>query len=271
MPSPQIIAILYTMHTEPIGVFDSGVGGLSILREIKKLLPNENYIFIADQKNVPYGGKTTGQLRKLSDRIVRKFLDSQVKLIVIACNTATCHAIDYLRRKHPLIPFVGTVPAIKIAAKLSKVKSIAVISTPATSESSYLKKLIKDFASGIKVANIGCPNLEDTVEEGSLNSTKTKLLIKKYISMAMSDNPDYIVLGCTHYPFLKKEIEKISKVKTVDSGKAIARRVKFLLGDKLTKNKKPHTAYFTTGDSKKFSQVASTLLKTKIIAQKIRI
>ncbi len=260
------------MNARPIGIFDSGIGGLSVFREIRKLLPKENYIFIADQKNVPYGEKSKYQLCKISDRVVRYFIKRNVKMVVVACNTASCYTIDFLRKKYPSLPLVGTVPAIKTAGELSRRKSIAVLSTPATARSSYIKDLIRKYAGGVIVANIGCPNLENLVEQGMINSPQVKILLKKYLKKALIHEPDYIVLGCTHYPFLKSAIQRLSKVKTADSGLAIAKRVKNLLSiSKIRNNRKSSVIYLTTGDPEFFSKTASQLLRSKIIAEKLEI
>ncbi len=262
------------MDIRPIGLFDSGVGGLSVLREVKKLLPRENYIFIADQKNIPYGGKTPAQIRLLTSRIVKYLIGKRVKMIVVACNTATCHAIEFLRKKYPSVTFVGTVPAIKPAARLSRNKSITILSTPATARSSYLKNLIRQNAAGAKIANIGCAELENLVEEGQINSPEIKALIKKYLQKAARFKPDYIVLGCTHYPFLKTTIKRLCPLRTklIDSGQAIARRAKDLLRTSGIENgRKASVVYFTTGNPGKFSEAASRLLKTKIKAKKLKI
>lgn len=256
------------MDNRPIGIFDSGVGGLSVFKEIKKLLPKENYIFIADQKNVPYGEKSKDQLCELSDKITQYLLKMRVKMIVVACNTATCYAIDFLRKKYPNISFIGTVPAIKTAVHLSHRKSIAVISTPATSKSPYLKDLISSYASRVRIVNVGCANLENLVEKGFINSPEVTVLVKKYLKQAMVHNPDFIVLGCTHYPFLKTTIQKLSRLKTIDSGHAIAQRVISLLSER-SNNKNPSVIYLTTGDPKQFAGVASRLLKTRVTTKKL--
>lgn len=278
------------MDTRPIGIFDSGIGGLSVFRDIKKLLPKENYIFVADQKNVPYGEKSKYQLCKISDRIVKYFIKRNVKMIIVACNTASCYTIDFLRKKYPSLPLVGTVPAIKTAVELSRRKSIAVLSTPATAKSPYIRELIQKYAGGVIVTNIGCPNLENLVEQGMINSPQVKVLLKKYLKKALIHGPDYIVLGCTHYPFLKSTIQKLSKAKTVDSGRAIAKRVENLLstfnpvksrkagtlkglfdGVKIKNNRKSSVAYLTTGNPEFFSKTASQLLRSKVIAEKLEI
>lgn len=260
----------------PIGVFDSGVGGLSVLRELKRLLPRENFIFFGDQLNVPYGEKSkqqlVGFLYKITDYLTK---NHKVKMLVLACNTATCYAIDELREKYSF-PIVGTVPALKPAALKTKTGTIAVISTPATSRSPVIKKLIENYCKGVKVINTGCKNLENAVEEGEPDSPVAISLLEKYLSPIKNSGADYLVLACTHYPFLKREIKKIvgPRIKLLDSGKAIARRTDFLLKTGNIKNKQKkvgETYYFTTGDPTKFSKVASKLLKLKIEAEKVKV
>ncbi len=260
------------MNARPIGIFDSGIGGLSVFREIRKLLPKENYIFIADQKNVPYGGKSEYELRKILDRIVKYFIKRNAKMVVVACNTASCYTIDFLRKKYPFLPLVGTVPAIKTAVELSRRKSIAILSTPATAKSPYIRELIRKYAGGTTVVNVGCPNLENLIEQGMINSPQVKILLKKYLKKALAQKPDYIVLGCTHYPFLKSAIQKLSKAKTVDSGWSIAKRVKSLLSVlKTENNQKPLVTYLTTGDPEFFSKTSSRLLRSRVTAEKLEI
>ncbi|OGI61227.1 glutamate racemase [Candidatus Nomurabacteria bacterium RIFCSPHIGHO2_01_FULL_38_19] len=263
-------------NNSPIGVFDSGVGGLSILIELKRLLSEENFVFLADQKYVPYGEKNKKELvrrvYKITDYFIKHY---KIKMIVVACNTATCYTIDELRKKYPF-PIVGTLPAVKPAAKLSKTKQIAVISTPSTSKSKMLKKLIKDNCRNIDVLNIGCKNLENVVEQGKLNNAQTHKLLLKYLRAIKNSDTDYLVLGCTHYPFLRKHIQKIlgSRIKLIDGGNAIARRTKWWLKTKRAKNKEKgrrKTVYLTTGNSAKFSKLAGGLLKNRVRGKKINI
>ena len=263
------------MDNRPIGIFDSGVGGLSILRELHKLLPGEDYIFLADQINVPYGEKNKSQLISLTYKIVDFFISKNAKLIVVACNTATCYTIDALRKKYDL-PIVGTVPAIKPAIEMTRTNVVAVISTPATSKSSVLNDLINKYGKDVEVINIGCKGLEDTVENGKLNSPQTKNLVKKYLVDIKNSRADHLVLGYTHYPFLKYYIQQTlgHSIKLVDSGLAVANRTKsLLLINKIsnTTQKLGKTIYFTTGNPKKFSETASVLLKQSVIAAKIRL
>ena len=260
------------MNSRPIGVFDSGVGGLSILIELEKLLPKENFVFFADQINVPYGEKTKSELNKFMTGVMNYLINKHdIKMFVIACNTATCYTIKELRKKYKL-PIVGTEPAIKPASLATKTGTIAVISTPATSKSKTVARLIREYGNGIAILNIGCKNLENTVEKGSLDNPEVNKLLKKYLKEVKNSKTDQLVLGCTHYPFLRPAIVKIlgRRIKLVDSGKAIAKRTQHLLREnKISNQGRGKTLYFTTGESKKFEGVASKLLKQRIFAKRV--
>ncbi len=256
------------MDNRPIGLFDSGVGGLSILSDLKKTLPKENFIFLADQLNVPYGQKTKKELIKLTEAITQFLLKFNIKILVVACNTASCYAIGSLRSKFD-IPIVGVVPAIKPASSITKNGRIAIMSTVATAKSPYLDKLIKQFAAPFKVLKLGCSGLEDAVEV--LNTGKISKLLDKYVGKIKDFDADVIILGCTHYPWLKNQIkDRInSKVSIVDSGSAVAKRVSAVLRNKnISANTKSRDLFFTTGSPIKFSEVTSILLKNKITASK---
>lgn len=263
-------------NNKPIGVFDSGVGGLSVFIELKKILPNENFVFLADQQYVPYGDKSKKELIERGIKIADYFIKHRnIKMMVIACNTSTCNSIDELRKRYSF-PIVGTVPAVKVAAEKTKTGTVAVISTPATSKSQALKKLIEANCKSLDVLNISCPHLENVVEQGEFHSAEVDKLLLKYLGEIKNSDADYLVLGCTHYPFLRKYIGKIfgPGVKLLDGGKAIAKQTKVLLENNHIKNKekkKGETLYFTTGDPLKFSKVASKLLKAKVKAKKIKI
>ncbi|MCL5439204.1 MAG: glutamate racemase [Patescibacteria group bacterium] len=254
------------MNNQPIGVFDSGVGGLSILSEVKKKLPKENYIFLADQAHVPYGEKTGEELKILVSKIIDFFIRKKVKMVIFGCNTATVYAIDFLRKRYP-IPLVGVVPVIKTLAEHTVSNKVGVLSTPATSKSPYLKKLINEFANGIKIYNVGGNGLENLVEEGKIDDQKTKKVLSEILTPMIKKGVDCIGLGCTHYPFLKDEIQKIvgSKISIFDSGKAVAKRVDEVLSKKNIKgNKRTGDLYYTTGDPKEFKRVAEKLLSHKL-------
>ena len=196
------------MDNRPIGIFDSGVGGLSILLEVKKLLPQENFIFVADQGNVPYGGKTKEQLQTYADKIMVFLIQKNVKAVIVACNTSTVYTIDFLREKYK-IPIIGTVPVVKTMAKITKTNKTAVFSTPATAKSPYLKNLIKKFAPDITVYRVGGTGLEELVETGNLESKKIDRILHESLEPLLKKKVDAIALGCTHYPFLRAKIQKI--------------------------------------------------------------
>jgi glutamate racemase len=251
------------MNNRPIGIFDSGVGGLTILPEVSRLLPLENFIFVADQKNVPYGGKSQKQLQEYTDKILSFFVKNNVKAVIVACNTATVYAIDFLREKYD-IPIIGVVPVIKTIANLTKTKKTAVFSTPATAKSIYLKKLIDKFAPDVKVYKINGTGLEELIETGDLESEKIDKILHESLEFLLKKDVDAIALGCTHYPFLKDKIQKIvgKNVTVVDSGGAVARRTReILINNNILAGERREDFYYTTGDKIKFANAVKTLLK----------
>ncbi len=254
------------MNNQPIGVFDSGVGGLSILLEIQKLLPLESTLFVADQAYVPYGGKSKTQLLNRVTRILDFFEEKEVKVVVAACNTATVYTINEMREKFKF-PIIGTVPVVKTIASLTKTGKTAVFSTPATAKSEYLQELIKKFADNVEVECIGGSNLEELVEKGEVDSLETRKTLKRVLDPLVKGGVDAIALGCTHYPFLRRQIEEIvgKNVSVVDSGGAVARRLKEVLThENMLADTKKVDVYYTTGEAKKFNEVASKLLDKKI-------
>jgi glutamate racemase len=260
---------------DPIGVFDSGVGGLSVLIKLQKLMPKEWFIFLADQAFVPYGEKTTKQLQDRTGEIIKFFLNKKVKLVVVACNTATCHAIKYLRSRFP-IPIVGTEPAIKPAAKATKSGVIGLIATPATASSKTVTRLIKQFAKNIKVLRVGCAGLEDAVEGGGWRSSQIKPLLEHYLADIKSSGADQVVLGCTHYPFLKRQIRGYlgKNISLVDGNLAIAKQTRRILngsGLRVHTSTAGSTKYLTTGNPSEFQRVATLLMKKSISASRIRL
>jgi glutamate racemase len=251
------------MDKRPIGIFDSGVGGLSILQEVKKLLPRENFIFVGDQGNMPYGGKTREQLQSYTDKIMTFLVKNNVKAVIVACNTATVYAIDFLREKYQM-PIIGTVPVVKTIANLTKTKKTAVFSTPATTKSPYLQKLINKFAPNVTVYKVGGTGLEELIETGDLRHKKIEKILHEALEPLLKKNVDAIALGCTHYPFLRGKIEKIvgKKVQVVDSGGAVARRTKAILtNNRILGNKRTEDFYYTTGDKKNFAKAVKSLMK----------
>lgn len=240
-------------NTNPIGLFDSGIGGTSIWKEVNKLLPNENTIYLADSKNAPYGQKSKDEIIFLSEKNVEFLLNKNTKLIVVACNTATTNAISHLRLKYK-IPFIGIEPAIKPAAKDSKTGVIGVLATKGTITSELFKEGVKSFKNTRIIEQIG-HNLVNLIEGGKINSTETKKLLETYVTPMLEQNIDHLVLGCTHYPYLTPILNEIlpKEVQIIDSGKAVAKQTKKILTSlELLNNsigKKYHDFYINTDSS----------------------
>ncbi len=218
------------MSQNPIGIFDSGLGGLTIYNEIHKLLPNENIIYLADSKNAPYGGKSKEQIIEISVKNTEFLLEKKCKLIVVACNTASTNAVKYLR-EHYEVPIIRVQPAIKPAALNSKTKVVGMLATKGTLESELLFETAQRFATGVKVVEQVGEGLVSLIENGQMESPEMTRLLKKYVEPMLEHNIDQLVLGCTHYPFLTEQIREITgdEVQIIDSGEAIARQTRVIL------------------------------------------
>jgi glutamate racemase len=218
------------MSQNPIGIFDSGLGGLTIYNEIHELLPHENTIYLADSKNAPYGGKSKQQIIEISVKNTEFLLKNKCKLIVVACNTASTNAVKYLR-EHYEVPIIRVQPAIKPAALHSKTKVVGMLATKGTLESELLFETAQRFASGVKVVEQVGEGLVDLIENGQMESPEMTRLLKKYVEPMLEHNIDQLVLGCTHYPFLTKQIQEITGdgVQIIDSGEAIARQTRVII------------------------------------------
>lgn len=218
------------MSNKPIGIFDSGIGGTSIFKEIHSLLPAEHFIYLADSKHAPYGNKTKDEIVHLSIKNTELLLDEGCKIIVVACNTATTNAISYLREKYE-VPFIGIEPAIKPAALKSRTKVVGILATRGTLSSQLFHKTTDLYASGIKVIEQVGEGIVSLIETGQLNSKKMLALLKNYIDPMIKADIDYLVLGCTHYPYLIPILEKMlpKKVTIIDSGLAVAKQTQAIL------------------------------------------
>ncbi len=216
-------------NSNPIGLFDSGVGGTSIWNEIYSLLPNEEYIYLADSKNAPYGEKSKEEIIFLSSKNTELLLNLNCKLIVVACNTATTNAIKELRIKYK-VPFVGIEPAIKPAALHSQTQKIGILATKGTLNSELFYKNIEKFQDILILEQIGY-GLVELIENGNMKSPEMTSLLEKYLNPMIDANIDYLVLGCSHYPYLIPQIKKLlpSHIKIIDSGQAVAKQTKLLL------------------------------------------
>jgi glutamate racemase len=228
------------MSHNPIGIFDSGLGGLTIYNEIHKLLPHENTIYLADSKNAPYGGKSKQQIIDISVKNTEFLLSQNCKLIVVACNTASTNAVKYLR-EHYDVPIIRVQPAIKPAALNSKTKVVGMLATKGTLESELLFETAQRFASGVTVVEQVGEGLVSLIEEGRMESLEMTNLLKKYVEPMLDQNIDQLVLGCTHYPFLTDQIREITgeNVQIVDSGEAIARQTRVILQEEGLLNENP--------------------------------
>jgi len=218
------------MSGNPIGIFDSGVGGTSIWKEIHTLLPFENTIYLADSKNAPYGPKGKERIIELSIKNTELLLERGCKIIVVACNTATTNAIKFLRETYE-VPFIGIEPAIKPAALNSKTKVVGILATQGTLSSDLFNETSDLFASGIEVIEQDGEGIVPLIEEGKLESEEMKNLLKLYLNPMITAGIDYLVLGCSHYPYLIPHLIKIlpHHVRIIDSGEAVAKQTREVL------------------------------------------
>lgn len=240
------------MSKQPIGIFDSGVGGTSIWKEIHSLIPYENTIYLADSINAPYGPKGKQAIIDLSIKNTEYLLDKDCKLIVVACNTATTNAIDYLRANYN-IPFIGIEPAIKPAALQTKTNAIGILATKGTLSSELFSKTSNLFASNVNVVEQIGNGIVELIESGKLYSEEMKLLLNVYLKPMIDANIDYLVLGCTHYPYLMPLLVDIlpKQVKIIDSGEAVARQTKAILEQRNLQNTETvmtTNTFFTNGN-----------------------
>jgi glutamate racemase len=216
-------------NKNPIGLFDSGVGGTSIWKEVHALLPNESTIYLADSKNAPYGQKTEEEIIALSKKNTEILLNKNCKIIIVACNTATTNAIKVLRATYA-IPFIGIEPAIKPAALHTKTQKIGILATQGTLNSTLFHQTVALYSDVKVVEQIGY-ELVQLIESGAMHSDKMTQLLKEYLLPMVAEGIDYLVLGCTHYPYLIPQIKQIipNHIKIIDSGEAVAKQTKHIL------------------------------------------
>ncbi|WP_396211024.1 glutamate racemase [Flavobacterium sp.] len=247
-------------NNNPIGLFDSGIGGTSIWSAIQDLMPNEDTIYLADSVNAPYGKKSKQQIIDLSSKNTEVLLKMNCKIIVVACNTATTNAIKELRAKYD-IPFIGIEPAIKPAAINSKTQTIGVLATKGTLTSELFNKTTELYHDTKIVEQVG-HGLVELIEKGELNSSEMTTLLHSYLDPMIEKNIDYLVLGCSHYPYLIPQIKQIlpARIQIIDSGEAVARQTQKVLKEKigLNSSKQKGKAFFYTNSNPK---VLSEILK----------
>ena len=213
-----------------IGIFDSGIGGLTIVNDIKTILPNEHFIYLADNKYAPYGEKSPEFIIQRVNQIADYFIEKKVKALVIACNTATVIAIDQLRQRIS-IPVIGVEPAIKPAALTTKKQKVAILTTQATANNTRFLSLVKSHSSNAEIFIQPCPGLVQQIEQGLFDDAKTQALLTEYLLPLKTKGIDKLVLGCTHYPMLTAQITKIigNEIELIDTGLPVAKQLKNIL------------------------------------------
>ncbi|MDR2880892.1 MAG: glutamate racemase [Azoarcus sp.] len=251
------------MNSSPIGVFDSGVGGLSVLRHIRAELPHENLLYIADSAHAPYGGKSAEEICARALALSEFLIAQKAKTLVVACNTATAAAISMLRARFE-IPVIGMEPAVKPAVAATRSGVVGVLATTGTLQSARFAALLENYGQNVRVVTQGCPGLVECVERGELTSPETRNLLNDYVQPLLQQGADTLVLGCTHYPFLKPLIREIAgeNIALIDTGTAVAQQVRRriaaaeLLSPEITPG---NVRFWTTGDVEQGREVVGRL------------
>lgn len=256
-----------------IGIFDSGVGGLSVLRAINQQMPHEPFIYLADQANVPYGSRSLDEVRGFAEGISRYLLGQGCKLIVVACNAASAAALHHLRHAFPETPFVGMEPAVKPAAEHTHSGVVGVLATPATFQGALYASVVERFAQGVKLMQHTCPGLVQQIEAGQLDTQATRRILEDALKPMLAEGIDTVVLGCTHYPFVIPLIREIAgeQVRVVDPAPAVARQVGRILDSQGLHDldaywqsdlmgQAPARRFLTTGDPQQLAAMLPHLL-----------
>lgn len=222
------------MNNAPIGIYDSGLGGLTVWREVKKLLPSESLIYLGDGKNCPYGTRPVEEIAMLADAAVARLIAEGCKMVVVACNTATAAAIDFLRAKYAPMPIVGMEPAVKPACRDTRSGVIGVLATERSLEGDLFRRTVAKYGEGVEVVPVAGKGFVELVEQNREETSEAEAIVKSTIAEILSKGADQIVLGCTHYPFLLPVLERVVSgrgVTIVDPSPAVARRVAQLLNE----------------------------------------
>jgi glutamate racemase len=252
-------------YHRPIGIFDSGVGGLSVLKEVQRQFPSEDLLYFADQAHVPYGIRTREEVLGFSEGIVQYFLNKKVKLIILACNTASAVALEVLRKSYPALPFVGMEPAVKPAAEETSTGIVGVLATPATFQGTLYASTVEKFAKGVKILPDTCPGLVELIEEGKIDHPRTREILELALYPMLDQGVDEVVMGCTHYPFVIPLIREIvgEDVQVIDPAPAVARQAGRLLAEYDLLNNgggNGQTKFLTSGDPAELKRIIGQLL-----------
>ena len=258
----------------PVGIFDSGVGGLSVLRALWAELPGIPVIYFADQAHVPYGPRPLGQVRQFAEAISRYLIDQGARLVVVACNAASAAALHHLRQVFPETPFVGMEPAVKPAAETSRSRVVGVLATPATFQGALYASVVERFASDVQLLQHTCPGLVAQIEAGELSAPATRRILDAALQPMLAGGIDTVVLGCTHYPFVIPLIQEIAgpAVRVIDPAPAVARQARRLLAASVPSTL-PYSAaaatFLTSGDPQRFEQTLEQLLGIRAPASRL--
>lgn len=262
-------------HPALIGIFDSGVGGLSVLRSIRALLPCHPVVYLADQAHVPYGARTKDEVRSFSEGITHFLLARGAQLIVVACNAASAASLYYLRETFPDVSFVGMEPAVKPAAAGTHSGVIGVLATPVTFQGELYASVVERFAKNVTVLQDTCPGLVGQIEAGQIHAPETRAILERALLPMVEGGVDTIVMGCTHYPFIIPIVQEIvgPEVDVIDPAPAVARQVKRVLesrGWASAGEQEGDMQFYTTGDPHPFTDIIPTLLGERHIVQYVQ-
>jgi len=256
----------------PIGIFDSGVGGLSVAREIRRHLPAEALLYAADTAYCPYGDRSLEEIRERSRVMVGELVRRGAKAVVVACNTASGAALALLRESYP-VPIIGLEPAVKPAAQATRTGHVGVLATEATLRTERFERLLDRFAEGVEVHAQGCPGLADLVEEGKTGGAEVRRALRSFLDPLKEAKVDVVVLGCTHYPFLREAIaaELGPAVEIIDSGSAVARQVERVLADReaLAGEGEGEVRVLTTGEAAEVAPVVGRIWGSPLPVEEI--
>ncbi len=253
------------LNNAPIGIFDSGVGGLSVVREIRVQIPFESVLYFADQEHVPYGSRKLEEVQAFSMEITRFLLSLGAKLIVVACNTASAAALQHLRKTFPTTSFVGMEPAVKPAAESTQTGVVGILATPATFQGALYASVVERFGNGVIILQDTCPGLVGQIENGELDSPITREILEKALNPMIENGIDTVVLGCTHYPYVIPLVKQIvgPEVRVIDPAPAVARQTARLLEKAGFRNGNSGMGvlrFFTSGEMAQFESKLPMLL-----------
>lgn len=240
-----------------VGVFDSGVGGMSVLRAIRRELPEAELLYVADQAHIPYGSRRPSEVLGYADGITRFLLERGAEVVVVACNTASAAALDELRRRYPGTRFVGMEPAVKPAAQRSRRRAVGVLATPGTLRSERFASVVARFASEVEVHEEACPGLVQRIEAGEIDGPEMEAMLRGFVAPLLARGIDALVLGCTHYPFVLPLLQRIcgDGVEIVDPSAAVARQVARVAAGTRVANGERRVVHVTTGSPQVFRAV----------------